>query len=264
VDWLKNMPVNTLVKAGWIKKFSDKVQQLQEILNFFGVASPEQWEKRWKGPKVSYRTSKIFQNNPYAISAWLRQGELSAQSIDCNPFDSARFKEALMEVRQLTTKQHDHFQQKIVSLCANAGVAVVFVPEIIGVKASGATWWSNKNKAVIQLSLRYKSDDHLWFSFFHEAGHILLHSKKEVFIDGDSDGLKEEEANRFASDWLIPPKHYRDFLGLNRYSKVAIRQFAAELGIAPGIIVGRLQYDKKLSPSFCNDLKKRLEWAKSV
>ena len=260
ITWLKKLPVNELIKKGWVKKHEDKVRQLQDILNFFGVASPEQWETRWMGAQVSYRTSKVFSNDPYAIASWLRMGELTARTISCKPFDAPKFRNALLSIRQLTVKPPEHFQGEVIRLCAEAGVAVAFVPEIPGIRASGATWWVNPNKAVIQLTLRYKSDDQLWFSFFHEAGHILLHGKKEVFIEGDGKNSKEDEADRFASDFLIPPKQYRQFIQSAKCSKAAIQNFASDLGIAPGIIVGRLQHDNKIQHSVCNDLKKRFEW----
>jgi HTH-type transcriptional regulator/antitoxin HigA len=214
------------------------------------------------GAQVSFRTSKVFSNNPYAIASWLRMGELTARNISCKPFDGSKFKNALLSIRQLTVKPPEHFQQEVIRLCADAGVAVAFVPEIPGIRASGATWWMNPNKAVIQLSLRYKSDDQLWFSFFHEAGHILLHGKKEVFIEGDDKNSKEDEADRFASDALIPPKKYRQFIQSGKCSKSAIQNFATEIAIAPGIVVGRLQHDQVIRHSYCNELKKRFEWEK--
>ncbi len=67
--------------------------------------------------------------------------------------------------------------------CAAVGVAVVLVPELPGTRVSGATRWLTPGKALIQLSLRYKSDDQLWFTFFHEAAHVLLHGKRDLFIE---------------------------------------------------------------------------------
>ena len=263
INWLKKMPLNALIKMGCIKKYPDKVQQLQDVLNFFGVASPEQWETRWMGAQVSYRTSKVFSNDPYAIASWLRMGELTARNISCKPFDASKFKNALSRIRQLTVKPPEHFQEEVIRLCAEAGVAIAFVPELPGIRASGATWWVNPNKAVIQLSLRYKSDDQLWFSFFHEAGHIFLHGKKEVFIESDDKNAKEDEANKFASDILIPPKKYREFIQYGDLNKTSIKNLAFEIGIAPGIVVGRLQHDHKIQHSFFNELKKRFEWGKA-
>src|SRR3712207_2277339 len=53
------------------------------------------------------------------------------------------------------------FQPKMISLCAGAGVALVFIPEMKGCPASGAARWLTPEKAIIQLSLRFKTDDHL-------------------------------------------------------------------------------------------------------
>ena len=67
-----------------------------------------------------------------------------------------------------------------------------------------------------------------------EAGHILLHGKKEVFIDDakGEEGEKEEEANRFASNALIPAAAWRTFTDRGRFSKTPVLGFADEQGIA--------------------------------
>jgi HTH-type transcriptional regulator/antitoxin HigA len=261
VAWLKQIPVNALVKQGWIRSFKDKVQQVQEVLNFFGVASPERWQEMHLSLDVAYRTSTAFADEPGAVSAWLRKGEIIARGIDCRPYDAGNFKAALTEIRKLTIESPVVFQPEVKRLCAEAGIAVVFLPELPKMHASGATRWLTSTKAVIQLSLRYKSDDQLWFSFFHEAGHILLHGKKEVFIEDDGKGDKEDEANAFASEILLPAKTLRRFIQSSRLTKEAIKSFAQESVIAPGIIVGRLQHDGYLPHSHCNVLKKRFKWA---
>lgn len=259
IAWLEKIPLNSLVKMGWVKKHKDTVQQLQEVLNFFGIASPEQWERRWKCMDVSYRRSTVFSSDRYVIDSWMRMGELTVRNIPCKTFDASKFKNVLLGIRKLTFNLPDQFHEEIVQSCADTGVAVAFVPEIPKLRVSGATWW-NGNKAVMQLSLRYKTDDQLWFSFFHEAGHILLHGKKDIFIEDADKNKKEVEADKFASEFLIPSKLYKQFIQNGDYSKAAINKFASELEIAPGIVVGRLQYDGRLPFSHCNDFKKRLKW----
>jgi Zn-dependent peptidase ImmA (M78 family) len=142
-------------------------------------------------------------------------------------------------------------------------VAVAFVPELPKVRVSGATRWLTPDKALIQVSLRYKTDDQLWFTFFHEAGHILKHGKRYVFIENDGQhDEKEDEANQFAADFLIPAAEYRRFTSRAAYySKDEIKDFAKQLKIAPGIVTGRLQHDGKLPVQNCNELKQHLEWA---
>jgi addiction module HigA family antidote len=267
IDWLNLIPVTAMIKLRWIQRYRDKVKQLREVLNFFAVASPEQWEEIWCKTHIYFRKSQAFQSDPGSVAAWLRQGEIAATEIPCATYDAYKFKEALLQIRTLTVKPPEIFQPTVVQLCAEAGVAVVFVPELPKTRISGATRWLNSNKALIQLSLRYKTDDHLWFAFFHEAGHILLHGKRDIFLEGKGvasieDRDKEEEANNFAADTLIPPAELKRFLASSQQrSKAGIEHFAAEIRIAPGIIVGRLQHDGVLPPSHCNDLKQRFQWA---
>jgi len=270
ITWLDKIPVKAMVKFKWIQFFEDKVDQLREVLNFFAVASPEQWEKIWSNPNndTDFRKSQAFQSDAGAVAAWLRRGEIEASEINCAIYDAEKFKETLLQIRALTVELPEIFQKEILRLCAESGVAVVFIPQLPKTRTGGATRWLNPNKALIQLSLRYKTDDHLWFAFFHEAGHILLHGKRSTFLEGKKFLLsptnqeKEEEANKFAADILIPPTELKQFLASGQqHKKLAIEQFANKIGIAPGIVVGRLQHDRVLKPSHCNELKRKFEWA---
>jgi Zn-dependent peptidase ImmA (M78 family) len=122
----------------------------------------------------------------------------------------------------------------------------------------------SKDKAVMLLSLRHKSDDHFWFTFFHEAGHLLLHGKKDVFIDekGLEEDVKEREANEFATHSLVPRAAWRRFTAARDFSERAIRVFADEVGISPGIVLGQLQFNKLLPhATVLNRLKVSYTWA---
>jgi Zn-dependent peptidase ImmA (M78 family) len=136
------------------------------------------------------------------------------------------------------------------------------VPELSGSRACGATRWISPEKALIQLSLRYKTADHLWFTFFHECAHLLLHGKKLVFLEGASfDGRpEEEEANRWAANFLIPLADFKRFFDEADFTPSAIRAFASQVGVHPGIVVGRLQHEKLVEHSYGNALKLRLKW----
>lgn len=266
LDWLKQVPVKEMIQRKWIQAYKeDSLLQLGEVLRFFGIASADQWQTVWQTHQVAYRQSQRFQPCALALSAWLRQGEVKAQSVVCSPFDRKEFQRVLDVARGLTREEPESFVPQLTSLCAGAGVALVFIPDLPKTGVSGCTRWLG-GKAVIQLGLRYKSNDQLWFTFFHEAGHILKHGKKEVFLEGKGlDGEKEEEANRFACDHLIPPVKYRQFLEQwDGRSLDPITVFADEIGIASGIVVGRLQFDKRLRISNGNKLKVFYEWKESA
>ena len=67
-----------------------------------------------------------------------------------------------ISTRRISRMPADRWESELVALCAPAGVAVVLTPEIPKAMISGAARWI-KDKAVIQLSLKYKTDDQFWF-----------------------------------------------------------------------------------------------------
>lgn len=263
--WLQQLPLRDMVKQGWVQKAPDTAGQVREVLNFFGFASPKVWTDWCNGLQVAYRGSPAFTSNAAAVAAWLRQGEIEAQSIECQPYDEKKLRASIPWLRSLTLKTPAEFQPELVRGCAACGVAVVILPELRGTRLCGAARWLTPEKALVQLSLRHKTNDHLWFAFFHEVGHILLHGKRESFLDteekhGGQD--KEEQADRFASDVLIPPTAYRAFVQNHpRPDAPAIHRFAVEIGIAPGIVVGRLQHEGAIGWDTANHLRVRLRWA---
>jgi HTH-type transcriptional regulator/antitoxin HigA len=238
-QWLSSLPVKELQKRGLLPGTRDRARTFEALLSFFGVADREAWARIWREPVASFRRTHAYASEPGAVVSWLRIAQVEAQEAKAEPYSAARFRKVLQEIRSLTASDDP---AAMIAMCAGAGVVVVLVREVKGCRISGAAWWMNSSRAVIALSDRYKKDDRFWFTFFHEAAHILLHSKRETFVDDDSDDdIVEEEANGFARDFLVPPK---DMPRLHHLSSEAdVRVFARELGIAPGIVVGRLQKD---------------------
>ena len=265
LNWLQKFPIQAMIIRGWIPEVGDDVGQLRELLNFLGTASPDQWESLSQ-TKAVFRKTAAYESDPFAVIAWLRKGENEAEDIQCKTYDARAFERILIEkIRPLTIEPPRIFQPALESFCASAGVATAFVPQLPKAPVSGATRWLSPGKALIQLSLRYKTDDQLLFSFFHEAGHILLHGKRDLFIEDQAmNGKKEDEADQFAADTLIPPVQLRVFLESwtpNVYPPTSrIVEFADYVGVAPGIVVGRLQHDGRVPFSHFNHLKRRLAW----
>ena len=238
--WLTQLPVQEMVQRGWIEARADPIDQIRALLSYFGVASPAQWRQVWLEPKVAFRHTRSFTSDVGALAAWLRKGQLEAQAISSAPYDAGEFKRALRQVRALTVQPPNQILPAVREACAAAGVAVVVVPALARSRASGATMWLTPSKAMLLLSLRYGKDDQFWFSFFHEAGHIVLHGKRDVFLDdGDEGGedlapaaghaTKEQEADAYAADLLVPRQALRRFALAYKpyYSKEKICAFAA-------------------------------------
>ena len=265
ISWAKTFPLKELVKRGVLDRLASDAETISKLLAFFGVGSFNAWQAKYEGMSVAYRHSPCFQSDKTALATWLRLGELEAQRQECGDYNEAQFKRTLKKIRGLTQTPVEQALEEAQRLCNEAGVALVLLKPFPRTALSGAAWWLNPRKAVIELSVRHKTDDHLWFSLFHEAAHILLHSKKQVFIDWMQSNKEiadvESEANLWASNFLIPQGDWKQLVATPSYSEMAIRQFAEEQEIAPSIIVGRLQHEDCLPwQTPLNKLKVRLEW----
>lgn len=275
-SWLEQFPIPELKKAKILsnRRISEAAKTLfvEELLRFFSIASPEQWESSYVEMKARFRQSQIGDSNMGAKTAWLRLGEIEVENLrrdayyggQSAKYSASKFKAALRDIRELTVCDPEDFQEPMRKLCMDAGVYLIFVPAIPKARVSGVARWLDRRCPVIQLSLLGKWNDRFWFSFFHEAAHILLHcdKKEDIFLDDefavDSENRFEFEANEFADDHLIPPEFEVQLESLR--TKHAVESFAAEIGIHPGIVVGRLQKENVISFSRFNDLKVRYEF----
>lgn len=266
VPWLEELPLKELMACEAIPKHrldsKHKPGLVEACLRFFGVATPDEWRAHYGGMQMSFRRSRAEQSDVGAISAWLRLGEQQAERLDGPKYDKTRFEKALHTIRGLTCEPPEVFEPKMRALLHEAGVLLVLVPAIPRAHVSGVARWLSPTRPLIQLSLLGKTNDKFWFSFFHEAAHILLHAnskeeKKSIFLDdpnaAHTDDPREHEANEWSGNWLIPSQNKKGLATLR--TKAAVTDFARKIGVHPGIVVGRLQHDGLIEPSWMNDLK---------
>ena len=211
---LDELPLNDLVRLGYVSTKKDKNQALKDVLSFFGFADVPLLRQYWQthlASDVRFRLTNAANLNIGSLAAWLRIGEIEAGRIETAPYSERSFKELLVTARRLTRLPIQDALAQLESLCASSGVALVVAPAIKGAPVNGSARWLKSDKALIQLSTRYKTDDQFWFSFFHESCHILKHGKKSKFITIEDSAAKtdaaEQEADQFAADWLIPKEY---------------------------------------------------------
>ncbi len=256
-----------LVKMGVVEKFTRAVDKVLALQKYFGVISLEAVPhlKRYK-PAFRQSNKRPKGYTPQAVASWLRIGEVHAINCRCAPFDETNLKKALVDIRSLTSQSPDSFQERLHKILADVGVILVLCPHMPGTGIQGATFWMGSNKAVVMMTLRYGWADIFWFSLFHELGHILLHGRNTVILEGPDKDPKhqrqEKQADSFAADNLLPPKQYQTFISKKRFFKEDIKDFAKQARIDSGIVVGRLQHDDCLRKQWQNGLRKRFTWEK--
>ena len=245
-ELVKFFPYKEMVENKWIKNTKSTSEKVRNLRAFFQVANLDCLNNL----DICYR--KLKETNGYSQLVWNQQARLSAKKIIVSKINIDNLKNNLPEIRAMTTKSPSEFLPILEELLSNCGIALVILPHLKGTYLHGASFIDGDH-LVIGLTLRRKDADIFWFSFFHEIGHIL---------NGDltnTENSKENELkiDQFAANILIPEDKYREFVAESSYSKEAIKTFASNISIQPGIVVGRLQKDEFLPYNYCNDLKKQ-------
>lgn len=239
---LSRLSYQDLVKNNiieWFDSWQDKIIWLRK---FFWVS--ELWNI-WNVFWVAYRKSDCEKISVENISAWLRYWELESRKINVWEFDKMKLRLKLNELRSLT--YDDKFGEKIIKICAECWVKVVYSPYITKTYVNWATRWI-WNNPLLQLTIRWKYSDMFWFTFFHELGHILLHWKKEEFLEFDkwyknqSILEKESEADNFAINTLIVNTEFNKFFQKWDFSDISIKSFAKKVWIDKWIVAWRLAH----------------------
>ena len=254
-------PCRAMRRLGWLKKTSDPVSEVEALLDFFGVSTLGAVAE---AEAVAYRLSRSHPAQPEALAAWLRKGQIEAHHVKTEPFSEQRVQDLLPELRSLTRTKPETFEPRVKRELAACGIALVLLPHLPKTRAHGATRWLAPEKVAVQLSLRGKWADIFWFTLFHELGHVLRHGRRDIFIEwlDDTQDAREQEADDFASETLIPRLAYGAFLRRTpTLSAMAVAAFADQQSIAPGIVVGRLQHDRRLPYSDLNHLRVQYSWA---
>ena len=153
LKWAKQFPMSELIKQQWLPQRETALEKTSELLTFFGISNHKAWEGYYlkQQLKVAFRISLAHTKEPFAISAWLRKGELQAAELSAKIYSEKKFKDQLTEIKSLMAKHPSDFLNKLQTLCLGAGVKVVYTPCLPKAPINGATRWMN-DTPLIQLT----------------------------------------------------------------------------------------------------------------
>lgn len=260
-SWLGRFPINELRARKCLPDSSDERETTDSLLRLFEIGTPEAYEAKVRSLAVHHRRSKAHDSLQSHVFTWLMLGEHKARQMNVLEFNRHKFEDVVRKIRTLTIESREVFEPQMSELCRVSGVALVLEPAISRTRLFGSARWFDADRAIIQMSLRMKTNDHFWWTFFHEAAHIILHHG-ENFIDdenGVGDGV-EKEADNWAEDVLVGRERFAHFKAKRPRSEAEIKSFANEIGLHPGIVVGMLQHSHVLPFSHLNGLKAQFEW----
>ncbi|MGB0932014.1 MAG: HigA family addiction module antitoxin [Chitinophagales bacterium] len=210
-EWTKAMPYAAMVELGWLLAASKSVDKRERLLDFFGFGAHSAWTDYYRNRelKAQFNISLKHTEADYALSAWLRQGQIQASDMKAPLFDKKKLKENLKKMKTLMLQQEEKSFQKLQDLCLETGIQLIHTTVLPQISVTASTRWLNKTP-LIQLALKPEQNKDFWFTFFHAMGHILLHGKKFISLENveyaDKNELKEQEANDFANTCIFGKK----------------------------------------------------------
>jgi HTH-type transcriptional regulator/antitoxin HigA len=250
IAWDK-FPLREMAARGWIQeRIVDQRSQAEDVLRrFFNQLGPA------LGALVLYRQGGHVRSardmDLYALSAWTARVIIVSQRTSPQP----EYQEGtvdlnfMREVARLSIL--DEGPRLAVEFLAKYGIRLVVEPHLPRTFLDGAALVAKGGRPVIGLTLRYDRIDNFWFCLMHELAHVWQHLAGDVSqffddLDAGSEGdAREKEADRLASEALIPEEAWNKSPASRLRSPEAVLQLASQLRIHPAIVAGRYRHEYK-------------------
>ncbi len=217
-------------------------EQLKSVREFLRVATLRVFAKPDMAVSFREMAGKMSEANTVRANIMVQIAVNEALKTNAPKFNKRKFEKTVDYALTLTTR-HQEFFPLIKNAFAESGVVFVILPNLPGSGINGATKKVGQNVLLMVNDRRLYSDT-FWFTLFHEIGHIMNGDYGITFADADDS--QEDAADRYAEDKLIPPELYQQFLQIEDFTEASIRKFAASIRRDPGIVLGRLQNDRKI------------------
>lgn len=252
----RKLPYSEMAKLGWIQKTEKITEKVIYLRKFFGVANLSLLGNE-QIMRIACRRLAITEKSDLALMAWVQEAEIRARDVQTSPINMKRLLNTIPEIRKMTVLAPEEFCPKMMECLADCGIALVFLPHLKGSFLQGASFMDG-NKIVVGLTARGKDADRFWFSLFHELAHIVLGHVRQPEGTSEDD---EKAADKWSEDTLIAPDDFESFRIAGDYSEQSVIRFARAQGIAPGIVVGRMQAEELIGHNQLNYLKEKYETA---
>ena len=259
IAWARHFPVRELESRGLIASAGNiavtagnsHAQRYEsglvprEIMKFMGVASIAGWQKAYA---IAQETL-----NPHAYSAWLRVGELQVSrppadfELDC---DAIRKNLAFLRSNAVTFRQG--LRAVLLGMLRECDVTVLVVPAFLAAPAPRAACFWRGAAPVLMLTGNSMEDSTFMESLYLAMAHILTPGRKhscivcaDKVISGDP--LADDAALRLAESLLLTEAEECEIICCGRFEeKRCIEYFSGVFHVRPGIIVSRLQSQRKI------------------
>lgn len=249
---VKQLPYSEMAKNGWVPETRDLKEKVVNLRKYFEVVELSLLANN-QITRIACRRLAITEKSDFALLAWAQEARIKARNVQTAPINIKGLIEIVPEIRKMTVQKPREFCPRIKKMLSDCGIALVFLPHLKGSFLQGASFMDG-NKIVVGLTARGKDADKFWFSLFHELGHVVLGHIGQI---GGTTEQDEKNADIWSRDNLIPLEKFEQFKERRMFNSLNVVAFANSMGIAPGIVVGRLQNEGCIQHNMLNDLKEQ-------
>lgn len=246
----ERMPVNDMIKKGWLNPFTDSADLKNQVLEFWGWENLDFSVLDKQLPCLAKKSEAYNQFNASYALTWYQKACNVAAGIKVSKYNPEELT-ALYEGLHTYTIKTDGINLFIREL-NRAGVIFFVLPHLLKTYLDGAAFYSGANPVIVYTG-RYHRIDNFWFTVAHEIAHILKHlnENRPYILDDLKNGVinkLEEEANELASRHLNH-NEISSFLEpfISYLTTTKVEECAEKYEIHPAIIIGKLAHDGKVS-----------------
>lgn len=253
VEW-DRFPIAEMIKRHWVDRPAKNISAEKIMLGLIRQAGgadtlPAMFRKN-DHARVNAKS------DPYALKAWCWKVLALANS---NPLPTA-YKSGTVDpdfLRKIAKLSWSEDGPKLArEFLAKHGVHLISLAHLPKTHLDGAALQLKSGAPVIGLTLRYDRLDNFWFCLLHELAHIGRHmtgKSTDPFVDdlslrdvkGARRDPKEDEADEWAENGLIPSDVWNTSRVKDDPSPLAVVELAQRLSIHPAIIAGRIRHETR-------------------
>ena len=250
IELAQCFPYAEMAKLGWVESVRGVKEKVARLRNFFEIVDLT-WLEKCQGQNIACHALSFQSKEDMTLMAWIQAAKRASREQEVQPFGAKGVDSMLPKLRGWTLEKPGTFLPKLREALADRGISLVFLPRIRGLSMQAVTFQTG-NRVIIAMTEKKMDDHEFWMRLLHEMGHIYL---GHFGIEGGTVAQDEADANLWAKNTLLPRKKFDVFLEAGKYTEKSILHFSEKFGIAPGIVVGRLQRDGLIGGGALNRLK---------
>lgn len=260
---VKLIDYNYFVKNGLLPPASKSEEKIMNLCGYLKVSDLSAFKEHDFLVNPRAGIAQVQTKNLINAQIWIQTAMNIAKENQVKLFNAEKLKNHIQEIRLMTIQSPNVFIPRLNEIFCECGISFILLPHLKNSGINGAVKWMGDEKVILAMNDRRNFSDTFWFSLFHEIKHVLQQKLKTTFISASkiemmqTDEKFEQEADMFAQDTLIPREAYQQFTHNCNYSDTDIVSFSKSIKIHPGIVAGRLQYDKYIPQNRCFSLKEK-------